>query len=211
VITVIEGLLACSFLTAEHGSVVIWVLDAGADILLRVAIVKRGRKALPKALQLSIFVRDGWLCCWCRKPVIFAPAMRLLEIETEAIGNGPVAYYHAHWTRNGSPLLDELGAVIDHIEAFSAGGPDDEDNLCTSCCKCNGRKSSAALSSWTEREQRRAIKGKYGEPQHWDGFSSIFILLASRNPQALSATEQSWLKVMQAWRAHNVLAVESNP
>jgi hypothetical protein len=129
--------------------------------------------------------------------VIFAPVLRLMEMEVrrqDAVV--PLAYYHAHWTRRDSPLLDELGAVLDHIEAFRAGGLCSPENLCTACCKCNGRKSSAGLRDWERRKKRTAIKGKYGEPQHWDGLTSLFVVLASRNNVGLTATERRWLKAI---------------
>ena len=120
--------------------------------------------------------------------------MKFLELELRNAGNEqPLAYYHGHWTRDGAPLLDELGAVIDHVEAFSKGGPCTEENLCTACCKCNGRKSSALLEKWTGREKRRPVKGKYGEPQHWDGLSLLFVVLAKRNLDALTSGEREWL------------------
>src|ERR1022692_3458955 len=123
----------------------------------------RLRKRLSKDEQVSIFLRDGWLCCWCKKPVIFGPTMRLLEMEVRNAGyNQPLAYYHGHWTRHGAPLLDELGGVLDHVEAFVAGGPCDPDNLVTSCAKCNGRKSAATLGVWNERPKRsRLPRGIY--------------------------------------------------
>jgi hypothetical protein len=155
------------------------------------------RKSLSKSFQLAIFKRDGWLCCWCKKPVIFAPVMKYLALEVRSAGHsGPLAYYHAHWTRDGSPLLDELGAVIDHVEAFSTKGPCTKENLCTACEKCNVRKSSAPLDKWNRREKRSPVKGKYGEPQHWDGLSLLFITLAKRNPSALTAGEREWLKAL---------------
>jgi len=149
--------------------------------------------------QLEIFARDGWLCCWCKKPVIFAPTMKYLELELRSAGYaGQIAYYHAHWTRNGAPLLDELGAVIDHVEAFSAGGACTENNLCTACSKCNGRKSSAPLKKWNKRDQRTAIKGKYGEPQAWDGLSGVFLVLAERHHGKLTAAEREWLAALHS-------------
>lgn len=82
------------------------------------------RKPPSKALQLTIFRRDGWLCCWCKKPVIFPPVMRFLELELRNSGYGePLAYYHARWPRNGAPLLDELGASVDHIRTYSSCWP----------------------------------------------------------------------------------------
>lgn len=159
---------------------------------------KRKRKPLSKDLQLRIFRRDGWLCCWCKRPVIFPPVMKYLELEIRKTGNAsPLAYYHGHWTRDGAPLLDELGAVVDHVEAFSKNGPCREENLCTACCKCNGRKNSAPREVWELRKQRRPIKGKYGEPQHWDGLSLFFLVLATRNRSALTTGEKAWVKALE--------------
>jgi len=155
------------------------------------------RPPIPKPLQIAVFRRDGWLCCWCKRPVVFAPVMKFLEREIRASGNGDeVAYYHAHWTRAGAPLLDELGAVIDHVEALRGGGADDIDNLATACNKCNGRKSAATLDSWSERHVEKPVKGKYGEPQRWDGLTSLFVMLTQRHPSAVTAGERGWLKAL---------------
>jgi 5-methylcytosine-specific restriction endonuclease McrA len=155
------------------------------------------RVPLPKDLQLSIFRRDRWICRWCNRPVIFAPVMKFLEREIRSAGHSaPLAYHHAHWTRANAPLLDELGAVIDHVEAHSTGGLDSEDNLATACNKCNGRKGSAPVDKWGKRVMRKPIKGKYGEPQYWDGLSGVFTILAQRNPVGLTAVEKDWLKAL---------------
>ena len=154
----------------------------------------RTRRPLSKALQVAIFRRDGWLCRWCRKPVIFAPVMKFVESELRQSGHaGDLAYYHAHWTRQGAPLLDELGAVIDHVDAFSAGGPDSIENLVTACNKCNAQKNSATAVKWDKRRPRKFVNGKYGEPAHWDGLSNLFVLLARRNSTRLSTIEKQWL------------------
>jgi 5-methylcytosine-specific restriction endonuclease McrA len=124
--------------------------------------------------------------------------MKYLEREVRKTGaDTPLAYYHAHWTRQGSPLLDLLGAVIDHVEAFSSGGVSDIENLATACNKCNGRKSAAPLAKWGERSMDKPIKGKYGEPQDWDGLSILFVMLAERNPATLTASEKAWLKALR--------------
>jgi hypothetical protein len=124
--------------------------------------------------------------------------MRLLEREVRNSGRAePLAYYHAHGTRDGAPLLDELSAVIDHVEAFSAGGSSDEENLATACNNCNGRKNSAPLDKWGRRVMYKPVKGKYGEPQHWDGLSGVFVILAERNPVGLTFCQKAWLKVLR--------------
>ena len=159
----------------------------------------KSRPPLSKELQLRVFQRDRWVCRWCNRPVIFAPVMKFLEREVGRSGRSePLSYYHAHWTRDGAPLLDELGAVIDHIDAFATGGTSTEDNLATACCKCNGRKSAAPMDEWSKRPQRKPIKGKYGEPQHWDGLSSVFMVLAQRDSAGLTASEKDWLKALTA-------------
>ena len=81
------------------------------------------RLPIPKELQLRVFRRDKWLCRWCDRPVIFGVAMRLLDREMKnADWKGKPAYYHARGTRDGAPLLDELWAVVDHVNAFVLGG-----------------------------------------------------------------------------------------
>jgi 5-methylcytosine-specific restriction endonuclease McrA len=159
----------------------------------------RSRPPLPKELQLSVFRRDGWMCRWCSRPVIFPPVMRFLEREARSSGRvDQLSYYHPHWTRDGAPLLDELGAVIDHIEAYSAGGAHREENLATACNKCNAQKSSRPVAEWNELFQKKTVKGKYGEPQHWDGFSTLFAILAQRDPIELTVSEKEWLKALDS-------------
>jgi 5-methylcytosine-specific restriction endonuclease McrA len=130
-------------------------------------------------------------------PRHFCTSHETSRTGTQTSGNSnPLAYHHAHWTRDGAPLLDLLGAVIDHIEAFSTGGADDLENLATACNKCNGRKSATSLAKWGERPLERPVKGKYGEPQNWEGLSSLFVMLAQRDPSALTANERGWLRVL---------------
>jgi 5-methylcytosine-specific restriction endonuclease McrA len=175
-------------------------LNAGGitEALAGVA-AKRNRKKLSKSLQVSIYRRDNWLCCWCKRPVIFSPAMKLLALEVSNTNHTVrLAYYHRNGTREGAPLLDELAATIDHIKAFSTGGECDKENFCTACWKCNTRKSSSAIEKWEQREKRKPVKGKYGEPTDWDGLASVFVMLAERNPNKLTADERDWLKALKA-------------
>jgi len=94
------------------------------------------------------------------------------------------------------PLLDELWGVIDHVEAFSSSGSSCEKNLATACNKCNGRKSASPTTEFAKKPKHKPVKGKYGEPQYWEGLSSVFIVLAQRDPTALTATEKGWLKAL---------------
>jgi 5-methylcytosine-specific restriction endonuclease McrA len=160
--------------------------------------VSRKRQSLPKPLQIAIFRRDKWLCYWCKRPVIFSPTFKLLQLDLRAAGFSNVAYYHPHGTRRDAPLLDELGAAIDHVRPFSNGGACSEENFRTACWKCNTRKSDAPLEIWENRAKRTPIKGKYGEPQTWDGLTTLFVVLAERNPDLLTTTERDWLRALRA-------------
>ena len=125
--------------------------------------------------------------------------MKYFEIEVRKAGHdGPLALYHPHWTRAAAPLLDELGAVLDHVTAFVSDGLCIDTNLVTACAKCNGRKSAATVEKWDQREKRRPIKGKYGEPSNWDGLSNLFVVLAGHHSAVLTAGERDWLKAIRS-------------
>jgi 5-methylcytosine-specific restriction endonuclease McrA len=145
-----------------------------------------------------VFRRDRWICRWCHRPVVFAGALKCLEALARERGHlGPLAYYDGGWRRDRAPLLDHLGAVIDHIEAFSGGGAHDESNFATACNKCNARKTNARLDEFQQAVPARKVKGKYGEPEHWDGLSTLFVLLASGRKD-LAASEKGWLSALRA-------------
>lgn len=159
---------------------------------------RRGaRKALQFALHVRVFRRDGWLCHWCHRPVVFAPALRLLQRFARSRGHdAPLAYHDLRWTRRWAPLLDHLGAVIDHVEAFSRGGAHDESNFVTSCNKCNVRKNNAAVEDFVRASPARPVKGRFGEPEHWDGFSTLFTILAAGYLSELTTSERRWLRAL---------------
>lgn len=159
----------------------------------------KDRRKASKRLQVQIFWRDRWLCYWCGYPVIFAPAIRYLENFARAKGvTAALAYYHPHWTRRDAPLLDHMGAVIDHVEAHSGGGKSDISNLVTACCKCNALKSNQKREEFEKKLRRHRVKGKYGEPKLWDGLSALFLVLIEDNRDTASASELDWLKHLKA-------------
>jgi hypothetical protein len=106
----------------------------------------------------------------------------------------PVAYHDGHWTRHNAPLLDHMGAVIDHVRAHSRGGMDAAENFATACNKCNASKSNTPQGEFSAKSPRRPVKGKYGEPRDWDGLSTLFVILVERAPATASASELDWLK-----------------
>jgi 5-methylcytosine-specific restriction endonuclease McrA len=150
------------------------------------------------SVQVQVFRRDRWLCRWCGCPVIFAPVMRYLaELVRQEGCSGKPAYYNRNWRRRDAPLLDHMGAVIDHVEAHSGGGASVISNLATACNKCNARKSSSTAEAFSKRHPLIPVKGKYGDPQDWDGLSILFMVLTAKNPGNATSTERAWLRALK--------------
>ncbi len=146
--------------------------------------------ALTMKIKLRVFQRDKWSCSYCGRPVVFHPSMRLLQEFVKEHGFDGSGYYHRNWTHADAPLLDYLGAVIDHIRPIARDGKDAKDNLRTSCNKCNSSKSDRSEG---ELPPAKKVKGKYGAPMKWDGLSRLFVILAERNLGQLTIQEKRWL------------------
>lgn len=157
---------------------------------------KQSRKQVSRRTQVSVFRRDRWLCRWCKRPVVFAPAMKYLQQELATAEYKNLAYWRYAYDRCGAPLLDELAAVIDHVKAFAQGGANTEDNLITSCNRCNMMKNMSDAEKYERAHPIRPIKSKHGEPQDWDGFSSVFLFLANRYKSDLKLSEKDWLRAL---------------
>jgi hypothetical protein len=120
--------------------------------------------------------------------------LKLIEQLVRSKGHaGPLAYFQPNWRRDAAPLLDELGASVDHVEAHALGGSSEIENLATICARCNARKGKLAVEAHLKRNPLRKVKGKHGEPIHWDGLTSVFVMLATEQIRALSATDRCWL------------------
>ena len=113
-----------------------------------------------------------------------------------------MAYFHPRWRRDVSPLLDHLGAVIDHVEAYSKGGDHSESNFVTACNKCNARKNSRRADEYERERPGKPVKGKFGEPKHWDGLASLFLVLAE-DEHELTETEKAWKHALRAYVERN--------
>jgi hypothetical protein len=90
-----------------------------------------------------------------------------------------------------------MGAVIDHVKAHRDSGKSDLDNLVTACCKCNALKSAQKREEFEKKRRRHRVKGKYGEPEHWDGLSALFVVLIKNHRDIASASELDWLKYLK--------------
>ena len=122
----------------------------------------------------------------------------LWELVKQEGLDGPLAYYNRNWRRRDAPLLDHLGAVIDHVEAHSGGGASVIANLATACNKCNARKSNSLADEFSKRHPLIPVKGKYGDPLDWDGMSTLFIVLVAKNLISATPTERAWLRALKS-------------
>lgn len=155
----------------------------------------RRRPPISKELAVRVFRRDRWLCRYCGAPVVFPPALRLMAAWLAArrpAGSSPPAYAHKNWRRDRAPLLDRLGAVIDHRFAHKHGGGIEEANLATACNKCNIRKGDVSEEEHSLRSPLRKVQAAHGEPTEWDGLSLMFLELAAEMPETLTSVERAW-------------------
>ena len=173
--------------------------ESGADVYNhRKLTMTQSRPKVPESVQTAIYFRDGWLCHVCRRPVIFHLALKYLQNRVEQHGfDPPPAYWHPNWRRDAAPLLDELGASIDHIVPYADGGAHKPSNFAAICARCNARKSTKDDASFREELRPWRVCGKHGEPTRWDGFSSLFVTLARENRNRLTKTEKSWLGALE--------------
>ena len=125
----------------------------------------RVRAKLSKELQVAVFRRSSWLCRWCGRPVIFAPAMKYLQQEAMKAGFKDLAYWRPAYHRQGAPLLDELAGVIDHFTPFSTGGPCKEENLVSACNRCNMCKNATDPATWGENTRSDQLRGNMASPR----------------------------------------------
>jgi 5-methylcytosine-specific restriction endonuclease McrA len=172
-------------------------------------IMTKVRQPLAVERQVQIFFRDHWLCHWCRRPVIFAPALKYLQQQVQARGYPTaLAYFDPRWRRDAAPLLDELAAVIDHRLAHVHGGAASEENLVTACNKCNLRKNSLAAETFVEQAALRSVKGRYGEPVAWDGLVALFLLFSEPYLDTLTAQERKWRKALLDYLSESTIPGE---
>ena len=156
------------------------------------------RVPIPIPTQAAVLFRDRWLCHLCGRPVILHLALKYLEAYVASrIPDVPVTYWQANWRRDAAPLLDELAASVDHVVPHSRGGSDDPSNLAAVCARCNARKGARSDDDYLKEKRPWKVRGKYGDPQHWDGLSAAFVTLAREDTTRLSRSEKNWLEAIE--------------
>lgn len=58
-------------------------------------------------------------------------------------------------------------------------------------------KSDRPLGEFADENPKPQVSSKGGEPTNWDGFSSVFILLAERYAGDLTKGEEAWLRALK--------------
>jgi 5-methylcytosine-specific restriction endonuclease McrA len=152
-------------------------------------------------LAAEVFTRDRWACHWCTYPVVFAPALKYLQEDIRRRCKVPLAYYHFNFARLYAPLLNDLAAVIDHVNPASKSGPNDADNLVTACNRCKILKSDLDEAAWRRligeyRELRSLQSQTQDMPTEWDGFATIFLLALKEDSSAASSSELEWFEAL---------------
>jgi HNH endonuclease len=100
-----------------------------------------------------------------------------------------------------APLLDELGACIDHVRPYVAGGEHDASNFAAACNRCNQLKGSLDMELFLVRNpcRRKGEESMHGPPRHWDGLSSLFMAFACQHREQLTPGERLWLEAFEAY------------
>ena len=99
--------------------------QADSSFHRRVLVHKRKSTRKPVSKRAIIAKRDGWVCCWCGRPL------------QERAGIG------------GLRLVDDA-ATLEHVVPCSLGGTNNIDNLKLSCPGCNSARGSN--QSWRPDE-----------------------------------------------------------
>jgi hypothetical protein len=170
-------------------------------------VTRTSRPKIPISTQVRVLFRDRWICHWCHRPTVFPLALKYLDRFVKGKGyTAPIAYYDFRYRRDAAPLLDHLAAVIDHVKPFSKGGDGDEQNLVVACNKCNMRKTDRLPEDHVEREPDKPVKGRYGEPKHWDGLASLFLVLGRDDLHVLTPNEREWFYALEEFRKSTEVA-----
>jgi 5-methylcytosine-specific restriction endonuclease McrA len=163
----------------------------------------RRRPSIPIATQVAVYFRDRWLCHLCKRPIVLHLTLKYLDALVREHGfTLPLAYWDPSWRRDTSPLLDELAAMIDHVEAFARGGAHDISNFAAVCARCNARKSAKVRDDYLRENPPWKVKGLHGEPTQWDGLSTLYVALARDKRDELTSSEKEWLGALEEQLQH---------
>jgi 5-methylcytosine-specific restriction endonuclease McrA len=140
------------------------------------------------ALDVPIFIRDGFLDRYSGERLVFPGTLRLLaKLLPDEFP------YHPNWKTSACHLAFwELSPTIDHIVPFSRGGADTESNWVTTSMLRNLAKANFTLDQlgWSLRPP--------GDLREWDGLMSWFLIQVEENPTILDDNLRKWQRAAQA-------------
>ena len=157
------------------------------------------RKAVSQTTQLEVFRRDSFTCRYCSQRTLFLPTVRVLsEAFPECLPVDPGwKLDHTH------PVYWTLIASADHVVPAIRGGASSEDNLVTSCWRCNDIK-----RAWSLQELRWTL---LEPPQEsgWDGLSGAYPQLCTATKNAVDeplsevSYHRGWLRAFSTLDAND--------
>ena len=65
------------------------------------------------------------------------------------------------------------------------------------CNKCNTRKNDGLAEEFVQKAPGKRVKSRHGEPVHWDGLTSLFLVLADQGMK-LEGYEERWATALRA-------------
>ena len=135
------------------------------------------------AQATQVFVRDGFVDRYSGRRVVFPPVLRVISIGL------PVDFpFHPNWKMEVThPAYWELTATVDHLEAASRGGADDESNWVTTSMARNSAKGNYSLEElgWSLQPP--------GNIDEWDGLMRWFVNFTEDHPETVvDASMKRW-------------------
>lgn len=120
------------------------------------------RKNVPRAIQLNVWMRDNWHCRYCGNPMVYGPALKLLDIL-----NPNHKYFHPNG-KDGEmlPLFIKGWASVDHVKPFSRRGEDNIENYVSACWGCNLKYGDKEIGKGKPKP-RGIVQSE------WDGFYGL--------------------------------------
>jgi 5-methylcytosine-specific restriction endonuclease McrA len=134
-------------------------------------------------LQAGIFIRDSFLCSYCRARTVPLPILELTGLRL---------------TR--SELMPETFLLIttscSHIKPVTRGGSSARDNLATACWRCDATKADSVL------EDLRWPKPRLGphKDEEWRGLTEIYRPLWEAAGRPEPRRHERWLQALEPAR-----------
>jgi hypothetical protein len=162
-------------------------LEAGANALAPIAYppreLRRERK-VDRAMMVTVFKRDHFLCRYCGGKTILTPLMELMGVLYPDVFPFQSAGWKAGVTH---PAVISRSPAVDHVVPVVYGGVNSDENLVTACSPCNTIKADFSLEmlGWELRPV---------EEFEWDGLTRFYPRLWDLAGRPKPQYHQGWMK-----------------